>query len=1090
MLRYRHSVLIFISLFIFSFHNILAQQIRINEVMTSNFSTISDEDGSFEDWIELYNYGSEAINLYGYGLSDNPEIPFKWTLPEYEIQPDEYLLIWASGKNREPVFGNMTYGIKRLFYAGIPGVSVNDLINHANFPNHPTSANVINTFFEAPKDIADNYGQHMYTWLSPPLTGEYTFWISSDDNSRLFLSTNDNPENAKLIAQVPEWTNSRQWNKYPQQMSGRVYLEKDKLYYLSALMKEGQGGDNLAVQWRFPDGTIQSPISAKHCLIPEGKLHTNFRLNSSGEELILTHPEGRRIDQMPATYIPTDVSYGRKGTSSNWYFFQNATPGKANSTQGYELITPKPHISPSAGIYNTPVEVSITSDEENVIIYYTTNGTPPGPHNGIIYTGPFSLIHTRYVRAVAVAEGMMASEIAGTSFSVTHSSVEDFSSNLPLMIINQFGEPITDFKESIAYMQMIENQAGRNQISDDPIFSGRIKINIRGSSSNYYFPKKGYRFHIINEDESNRKESLLGMPEEHNWVLHGPYSDKSLMRNAVSYALAGDMGHYAPRTRFVELFLNTGTGTLHNNHYHGVYLLVERIKIAPGRVDIKELEQHHNQYPEVSGGYIFKKDRYDPGEIGIRTARGSDYALVRPNENTITEAQKQYLISYLDSLEIALFGANFKDPDKGYNAFIDVRSFIDYHLITELCKEIDGYRLSTFFHKDREGRLVLGPVWDFNLSLGNANYAAGWNPIGWYYPLIDSYQYLNGWYTRLFQDERFMQQYRHRYRRLRSGVFSNDHILGMVDNYHDLLKESQARNFQRWDILGKYVWPNWFIARTHTEEVIWMKNWIRNRLAWMDTQLGKPYTLIHYWNFNSEQYKDPTYTKHEASFDFIPGAQSEITTGTGQNFIAENARYGDEAGMHLRINNPVGSELIFKIPSTNYKDISFSYETRRSSNGSNRQHIYYTIDGINFILRESIDVTESPILQSFDLSDITLANHNPDFGIKIRFDFKDDGNGGRSGNNRIDNITVEGEFSTPTNAVEIVDNEELLLFPNPVTNGSLHINKKISGKIYNISGTITGTINEENHLDVSSYSSGLYLLKTDHGITLRFMVVN
>ncbi len=979
--------------------------------MSSNTHFLSDEDGSFEDWIELYNTGDQTVNLEGFGLSDNYEQPYKWMLPSYDMQPGEYLIIWASGKDRKPVPGAMINGIKRRWYPGIPGSSVNNLINHESFPDNPSTRNVITNYFEAPTDFADNYGQHLFTWLQAPATGNYRFQIASDDNSGLYLSNNDNPGDAQLIASVPGWTRPREWNKYPQQLSDQIFLTQGEIYYLSALMKEGTGGDNLSVRWHLPNGSIEEPIHAEHCFLPAARWHTNFRISSAGEELILTNPQGVRIDEMPPVAIPTHISYGRlPGDTEQWVYFENPTPEAANTSQGFGGITMKPVVSPLAGIYAEPLEVSMFSLENDAQIYYTTNGSLPSASNGILYQQPFTISNTAYVRARTVKAGYLSGEAEGRTYSVSHPNLEPLTSNLPLMIIHSFNTDITPGERSIAWMSLWDTHEGRRaQLMDTPDFSGRIKINIRGSSSQQ-FPKKGYGFHTIGEDESNHKISLLGMPDEHNWILHGPYSDKSLMRNAVTYAIAPDAGHYSPRTRFIELFLHKGSSAIQQHTYHGVYLLKERIKIAPGRVEIEDPEPHHNQYPEVSGGYIFKIDRLNPGEVGFHTQRGSHFSFVRPNEESISPAQKNYLVQYLDSLESALFGGEFSDPQVGYVQFLDKRSFIDIHLITELTKEIDGYRLSTFFTKDRQGKVKSGPLWDFNLALGNANYLQGWNPHGWYYNLISEEEYVYGWYNRLFEDPAFEDAYNRRYRSLRLTAFSDMRLNNRIMDTYQLLRESGSRNFNRWNILGTWIWPNWYVADTFEEEVLWMANWQKQRLQWMDSQLGEPLTMIHYWNFNQEtELFTPSWSVHGAELTAEHSDATTINAGAGDPFKGINDRTGKKSSGHLQIDPAAETELVFHLSSENYRDLLFTYEAQRSARGANTHIIRYSVDGQLFLPIDTFLIESKAHLVEVDLINIPGVNDNPALAISISIKNNPELEGGVSGNNRLDNVALDGE---------------------------------------------------------------------------------
>lgn len=523
---------------------------------------------------------------------------------------------------------------------------------------------------------------------------------------------------------------------------------------------------------------------------------------------------------------------------SDWIELYNAA-----NVSVYEGIAEPVQFSRAGGLFTEPLTITLTTDTPGATIYYTTDGTNPYSvarerPAGDPYTGPIQVSNTMTIQAIAWRSGWRQSEVSTERYVFISPALQGFSSNLPLIVLDQSDGPITGGNGSQAYLALIDRDSdGRARLSGTVAVHSRVIANVRGSSSQQ-FPKRMFGVHLVDGEGRNRKEPLLGMPAEHNWVLYAPYSDKSLMRNAVAYGMSNEIGRYAPRTRFVELFLYDGNGPLSYSHYHGVYVLVERIKWAQGRVDIAKLEPADDSEPEITGGYIIKKDRLNPGEQGLHTSRGAHLAYVRPNEQDITSVQRQWLIGYLNRFESALFGAGFADPETGYAAFIDPESFIDLHLITELCKEIDGYRLSTFMHKDRGGKLTMGPLWDFNLSLGNADYLEGWNPRGWYYPLISQSQYLDGWYTRLFQDSAFRLHYADRWFEFRRDAFTTERLLGVIDDYAALLDESQARNFARWPILGRYVWPNWYIANTYRQEIDWMKGWLTERLAWMDDRIA------------------------------------------------------------------------------------------------------------------------------------------------------------------------------------------------------------------------------------------------------------
>ncbi len=314
------------------------------------------------------------------------------------------------------------------------------------------------------------------------------------------------------------------------------------------------------------------------------------------------------------------------------------------------------------------------------------------------------------------------------------------------------------------------------------------------------------------------------------------------MRNFLPYTWSNDIGRYAPRTKFVEVFLNSDSGPVSLSDYVGVYTFMERIKVSTDRVNIARLQLHHDAEPEITGGYIIKKDKLDPAEPTFYTSTGLQLIYVEPDGTEITPAQQAWIKAYLDRFESVLYGANFTDPVNGYAKYIDVDSFIDHHIIVELAKNIDGFRLSTYMFKDRLGRLNMGPVWDYDLSLGNANYLEGWKPDGWYNRLLGDGDY--PWWRRLFQDDYFRLRYADRWYALRRNLFTTSRLLGNIDDAANLLNESQSRNFSRWPILGVYVWPNWFIATTFQEEIDWMKGWLQSRLAWTDGQISSEFAPV------------------------------------------------------------------------------------------------------------------------------------------------------------------------------------------------------------------------------------------------------
>ena len=528
-------------------------------------------------------------------------------------------------------------------------------------------------------------------------------------------------------------------------------------------------------------------------------------------------------------------------------YFAEPTPGAPNAT-GSDAPSAAPLFSQAGGTYVDSFALVISAGNPGAVIRYTTDGSVPTEASPV-YTDPLVLSTTTRIRARAMEPGRALGPIVSHGYLFLDATVAGFNSDVPLIVLDTFGMGLGDSLLTPTSSVFIETGVdGRAQITDSPEFAGRAGLRIRGQSSQGW-PKSQFAFEtwaeggqdtapIAAQAADDLAVSLFGMPAESDWVIQGPYSDKTLMRNFLSYNWSNDIGQYAPRTRFCEVFVNLDGGKIrYPEDYVGVYVFMEKIKRDSNRVDIAELLPSHNSEPEITGGYIYKKDKPGAGDVPFYTSTGQELRHVEPKARDITPQQQAYLESYINAFETALYGPDFTDPDLGYAAYIDVDSFIDTFILVELTKNIDGFRLSTYYHKDRGGKIQQGPAWDYNLSLGNADYLEGWTPEGWYgelLPPIDSLAY--PYWERLFEDPNFTQGLADRWAELRQDVLSNEKLLGDVDEAAAIINEAQVRNFQKYDILGSYLWPNGFVGQTWEEDVAWMRQWLDDRLAWIDAQ--------------------------------------------------------------------------------------------------------------------------------------------------------------------------------------------------------------------------------------------------------------
>jgi hypothetical protein len=590
-------------------------------------------------------------------------------------------------------------------------------------------------------------------------------------------------------------------------------------------------------RWRFP--AVSLPADGHLIIFASGKdratlqgTHTNFRLAGDGEYLALVKPDGRTIaHDFAPSYPPqsADVSYGLAAGGEAPAFLAIPTPGAPNAP----FVHP-PRFVPGAGlVFTESLELRLTT-ESGAAIRYTLDRSEP-TETSALYTKPIELTSTAIVRA-AVFEPSGARSLTVTAGYVFASpDVGDFDSNLPIVIVDS-REPIGEDQQTAAFVSVIAVRDGRAAITDPPSFSGAGGIKVRGASS-VHLSKKQFALEIQDENDEDVEVPLLDLPPESDWVLHAPYEDKTLMRNHLAYMWFRRIGHYSVRTRFVEAFINTDSAPLAGSDYVGLYVLMEKIKRDRNRVDITKLEREDSEEPEVTGGYIFKHDRPDPGDTGFTTESGRRILYVEPKESEITPEQAAWVRSYFTALEDAVFGPDFADPLLGYSGFIDVDSTIDYNILVELTKNTDGQ--STFMYKDRGGKLKMGPVWDYNRALGLSNQLRGWETHGWQLDLhLQHWPQWFEWLNRLFEDAAFRARWAERWLELRLDRFSTDAILRDVEEAAALLDEAQVRNFERWPgVLGRDVWVNYFVGRTYREEVDWLKDWLVARARWIDGQV-------------------------------------------------------------------------------------------------------------------------------------------------------------------------------------------------------------------------------------------------------------
>ena len=321
----------------------------------------------------------------------------------------------------------------------------------------------------------------------------------------------------------------------------------------------------------------------------------------------------------------------------------------------------------------------------------------------------------------------MVHRVTKSNASSVPNNVEFTSSNLPIVIINTGGKTLTNRQKSEATMKIIDNGSRRNKITDTPNgYNGNIKIKLRGNSS-LFFDQKRFTFETVTPEGKANNVELLGMPADNDWVLLAPFNDISMMRDPFAFDLWNEMGHWAPRNRYCEVVMD--------GHYIGVYILCEKIKRADNRLSIAKLTKADTTGIDLTGGYIVRIDPPDEGEKsfqsdvpGIMTGGMGGfgggfggpgggmggfgggfggratvtYSYFYPKSDKLTPEQEEYISNYVKTTEKVIMSDNFADPKNGYAKYIDVESFVDYIIHTELSLNADGLKRSTYFYKTKQ----------------------------------------------------------------------------------------------------------------------------------------------------------------------------------------------------------------------------------------------------------------------------------------------------------------------------------------------------------------------------------------------------
>lgn len=482
--------------------------------------------------------------------------------------------------------------------------------------------------------------------------------------------------------------------------------------------------------------------------------------------------------------------------------------------------------SPSAGTFvgSETVTLSVQGRAE---VHYTLDGSLPTTMSPV-YRKPITLDTSTRVRALAVAPDASGREDAGPVATETYLRVaadtQAFTSRLPIILIHTFESGTLDAfgtEHVPAAIQVLEPEAGTSRLVGRAALDARIGIHVRGATSRN-FPKTQYALELRADDaETDSARPLLGLPSNADWVLSDPIVyDRALVRNALAFELSNRIGRYAPRTRFAEVFLVDDGGDVRAGSFLGFFTLIEKIDRDRERVNVRP------------GGFILRIDKGVPDFA----AGGRWLQFVYPDPEAMRSPERRpqldSISAFINDFVEAASAPDFRHPTTGrhYAEFIDVEAWIDHNIINALTKNVDAFRFSAYFHKDRDGRLAAGPVWDFDRSMGTPYDWRTTAPEEWNQAFNAADYFNEGWWRFLFRDPEFRSRYRERFKALLNREFSPDALDRVVDRMVSDVGDAAERNFRRWAQFP----PR---ENSYAAEVALLKDFLRRRATWIRTQL-------------------------------------------------------------------------------------------------------------------------------------------------------------------------------------------------------------------------------------------------------------
>lgn len=991
-------ILLGVALFIFIAcpYSAFAQDIKINEIVASNATVNSDEDGDHEDWLELFNAGQSELALSGYGLSDDAEEPFKWLIPDVSLAAGGHLLIWASGKDRA-VPGtalHANFSIKAdgevIILTG-PGGEVIDQISPIHIPTDKSYGRSPNgsstfTFFSQPSPGSANDETGYESILANPTfsheggfySSAFNLTISSGDSEATIIYTLDGSEPDPENTAGTSYTYKNQYAEHSGNSTGELISSSFNSAEYSSPLWIGQGSqeeNHLSHisstfhrnPYYFPEdpvskGTVVKAMAIKPGALPSEVVTNSFFVNPDKRYSLpvvsISMQEDHLFDYEKGIYLAgKDFDDWRSNNHGN---ADGGTPANYHR-RGEEAEYPA-HIEVFEGLQGRVLSQNIglrmhggwsrSHPAKSLRLYARNEYGDTHMRHSFFPDQPFSAYKRLILRNSGNDWGITLFRDAALQAMVSHMSFDTQASRPAVLFLNGEYWGIQTFRERFD-KYYLERTYGVDPENID-LFTGNM------------WADQGDNHHYKETIAYIEENGLSG--EEHYSYLKTRIDVENFMDYQLSQIFMGNTDWpgnniKAWRTRTTEYQEGAAAG--------------------------KDGRWRWLMYDTDFGFGIYNKEAYTEDILSFATdPNGPDW----PNPSWST-----FLLRKL--LENNTFRNDFinRFSDQLNTAF---RPDIVKAKINSMMQEIEP-EMAEHIQRWKSPENLSRWQENVNVMLNFADQRPAYQRthLRDYFELGDDYQL-----------QVAVSDARHGFIKvnslaLRQGTVGlPEEIYPWTGNYF----QGTTLTLEAIPAPG-YVFVGWEGSSSSASEKLVLDPGGNLSLTAVFERQQNQQQLIHYWNFNApDKLLEASYTLREGTLKtkVDEGASTEVSSGTGNGFRAENTWFEQEAGSHLRINNPLGSELVYTLPTTGFSDISFQYESRRSGQGSEIQRIAYSLDGSSFIEKEAIQVLdEDPIVYTIDFSGIEGVNNNPNFSISIKFEA---GEGSTAGNNRFDNVTISG----------------------------------------------------------------------------------